>query len=168
MLAGVSLRIATEGYITTVLGRDISRLGRLVEENERILPLSVDYRDYPGLTQAINKLCDNGPVRLVVAWIHSTAPDALQAVVNVISFRQSDEWKLFHVLSSISQDPVVTAGLDLPELCEYHQVQLGYEVEGSSRRWLTDDEISDGIIGAIKSNQAYSVIGKRGAGTRDE
>jgi hypothetical protein len=166
MLAGVSLWIAGQGYTTSVLGRDKLKLQRLVEANQQIVPLSVDYRDYSELTQEVNKLCDSGPARLVVAWIHSTAQDALQAVINVISSRQAEEWKVFHVLSSTSSRPAVAAGLNIPDLCEYHQIQLGYEVEGGSRRWLTDAEISDGVISAIRSNSRYAVIGRLDNGSQ--
>ncbi|WP_160314251.1 hypothetical protein [Bacillus sp. 522_BSPC] len=48
----------------------------------------------------------------------------------------------------------------MPTGCSYYQVQLGFVTEGSRSRWLTNKEISDGIIEAIKKKKKILTIGQ--------
>ena len=57
-------------------------------------------------------------------------------------------WELYHVLGSSSNLDEMLRKVPVPPECAYHQVQLGFVVEGSRSRWLTHDEISNGVIDA--------------------
>lgn len=41
----------------------------------------------------------------------------------------------------------------------YHQVILGFVRQGNRSRWLTDAEISAGVIAALQSDQRDSIVG---------
>ena len=41
----------------------------------------------------------------------------------------------------------------------YFQVVLGFKKEAGSSRWLTNDEISDGVLEAIKLREMCHIIG---------
>lgn len=47
----------------------------------------------------------------------------------------------------------------IPMDCSYYQVQLGFITEGSRFRWLTNKEISRGVMEAIKKRNKISIIG---------
>lgn len=44
--------------------------------------------------------------------------------------------------------------------CELRQVVLGFKVETEGARWLTHEEISDGVLAAIRGDFVFSVIGQ--------
>lgn len=41
----------------------------------------------------------------------------------------------------------------------YRQVILGFVIEGGRSRWLTHQEISDGVLKAVHQDAAWSVVG---------
>jgi hypothetical protein len=41
----------------------------------------------------------------------------------------------------------------------YSQVILGFVLDGNSSRWLTNDEISAGVIKAIEQPEEISIVG---------
>jgi hypothetical protein len=47
----------------------------------------------------------------------------------------------------------------LPD-CRLRQVVLGFRADAGVSRWLTDAEISDGVLAAIRADRAYSVVGQ--------
>ncbi len=53
--------------------------------------------------------------------------------------------------------PSTTAAQGLP--IDYAAVVLGFVVEGGRSRWLSNDEISDGVFAAIESGAALSIVG---------
>ncbi|MCA1318302.1 short-chain dehydrogenase [Bacillus tianshenii] len=159
MLADVSLWLAEEGYLVSVVGRNARRMKDLTARSDQINPILVDYKDdkeFPAtLERAIEK---NGPVDLVVAWIHSVAPRALGHVISAVD-KKSGDWSLFHILGSSSDLEEIKAAAKTPLGCSYHQVQLGFVLEGAGSRWLRNDEIARGVINAIFSRPELSVVG---------
>ena len=49
----------------------------------------------------------------------------------------------------------------VPEGVEYAQVLLGAVREESGSRWLTDEEISTGVLAAVDAGEAVAVVGQR-------
>ncbi|MFD2369825.1 short-chain dehydrogenase [Brevibacillus sp. GCM10020057] len=161
MLAEVSRWLAETGYHVTVVGRDRRRLervagcsGAVAPESFTLLPL--DYHDTEKLRQALSHLlCERGSIDLVVAWIHSTASEALPAVIQSLA-RQQREWRLFHVCGSRAwieppREPVADHLL-------YRRIILGFVLEGNESRWLTNEEIAQGVIRAVRADQP-SIVG---------
>ncbi|WP_244527775.1 hypothetical protein [Virgibacillus chiguensis] len=48
----------------------------------------------------------------------------------------------------------------LPASCVYYQIRLGFVIEEDQSRWLTNKEISDGVIKAIKNKNRITTIGQ--------
>jgi hypothetical protein len=72
--------------------------------------------------------------------------------------------RLLHVRGSAAADPscLPRPGLDaVPEPVRYNEVILGFIVEGerSRSRWLANSEISGGVLRAIESDAARSIVG---------
>jgi hypothetical protein len=159
MLSEVSLWLVGEGYHVSVVGRNAERMQRLTTRSEHISPVLVDYKDEVRLATELERTVkNNGAVELVAAWIHSDAPRALGHVVSAVG-DQNREWSLFHVLGSSADLGEVKKSVHVPANCSYHQVQLGFVLEGGGSRWLRNDEIADGVIEAVAAKGEVSLVG---------
>jgi hypothetical protein len=121
-------------------------------------PLSVDYEDVERFAAALHAAAGaRGPFLLAVCWIRSWAPRSLLAAAAAVA----PDGRLFHVRGSQRSDASAAAigGLERRDDLSYRQVRLGSAVDGNSRRWLTDDEISGGVYAAIAANRASYVVG---------
>jgi hypothetical protein len=142
MLAGLVRALAEEGDDVTVLARRGWAGGGLVHS------LTVDYRNTPQLKLTLDH---NGQFDRLVAWVHSDAPDALGTL------RESVLGDVLHVLGSAAADPGFPSRT--PAAGEPREVILGFVRGGDHSRWLTDDEISAGVLQALHSGEPRSVVG---------
>ncbi|MCU9615005.1 short-chain dehydrogenase [Caldibacillus lycopersici] len=163
MLANTSLWLASQGYHVSVIGRNPSKMESLISkaiDHSRITPVIVDYRDKSQLRKKLRETMEqNGQITLVVAWIHSDAEQALQTIVNEVSHQNDEKWKLFHVLGSSKNLSEMKATIRLLDSICYHQVQLGFVMESGYSRWLTNEEISQGVIDAIQNEKLLNTVG---------
>lgn len=152
----------------SVIARTQRRLDRLAAEvRERggtLLSLRIDYRDEDNLRGAVEEAVRKaGPIALAVCWIHSTAPEGPGIVAEIIGAAPPLS-TMVHVVGSAVADPSREAQEDrreferLPFLC-YKQAVLGFVPEGNRSRWLTDEEISRGVIDAIESAEPVIIVG---------
>jgi hypothetical protein len=160
MLAKTSLWLAANGYLTSVLGRDEKKLNKLVKSNSNISPISVDYNKEDIFREEIKRsITNNGPYELVIAWIHRNEEEIIRIISSEIENASTNEWQLFHVLGSSGDLDQICKTIDISEKCLYHQVQLGFVVTGNRSRWLTHDEISNGVIASIQNKLKRFVVG---------
>jgi len=158
MLSDVTLFLKKEGYFVSVIGRDSSKYESISDYSHSTF-LSVDYHDDKRLNHKIqHTIQQHGPFQLIVAWIHSSAPNALSIILNEAA-KTNEEFRLFHVLGSSSDLEKIKEAASVPENCLYHQVQLGFILEGNHSRWLTNHEIATGVVQAIKEDNPIKVIG---------
>ena len=159
MLAGLCRRLAADGWQVTVVGRDEAKLARATSADPRLHALAVDYEDVEAFALALSEAAAaRGPVTLAVCWIRSWAPQALLAATAAVAAGG----RLFHVVGSQASDASSAASDELaarPRL-DYRRVQLGSVQDGVVRRWLTNDEISDGVYLAIGSDRPDYVVGR--------
>lgn len=162
MLADTSLWLVSQGYHVSVIGRNRGRMGQLIGRStnqSQMTPILVDYNDDFQLIQALKSSVEiNGPIQLVVAWIHSYAERALQLISQEIA-QSNESWKLFHVLGSSTNLTEMKEEVKIPDSCQYHQVQLGFVIENGHSRWLTNKEISQGVIEAIYNDTLLHIVG---------
>ena len=167
MLARACLTFAKAGHRVSVLARKKSRLERLTDQAQEfagaIVGFPVDYCDSSALKATLAASVEQfGPVHTIVAWIHSTAPEAPQIAAEVLS--ASHPVSFFHVLGSASADPSREARLrptfsSVPNIL-YHEVILGFVVSSQERsRWLTNEEISEGVLNAVAQRKETFVVG---------
>lgn len=166
MLKGVSLALAQQGHQVTVLARTLSNLDELVKESNGVIePLKVNYCDTDALNRVLKQsVQQRGRFDLAVVWIHSTAP---QAPFEVAEWVGDDEkmGHYFHVLGSSAADPSNTnqerlKWQSLASTFIYHEVILGFKVESNRSRWLTHEEISNGVLEAIEAKQERFIVGQ--------
>jgi hypothetical protein len=160
MLAKASLWLAGNGYLTSVVGRDERKLNKLVNCNSNIIPITIDYRKEEIFREEIRKsIKNNGAYEVVIAWIHNPEEQIIRIISSEIENASTDEWKLFHVIGSSGDLDQICKTIDISEKCLYHQVQLGFVVTGNRSRWLTHDEISNGVMTCVQNKQKKFVVG---------
>lgn len=163
MLADTSLWLVSNGYHVSVIGRNTNRMECLINNATKpslITPLLVDYRDGSLLLKKVREAMKlNGPIELVIAWIHSYADSTLSSISNEISQWQNGSWKLFHVLGSRANLTAFKEKMGKLDSPQYHQVQLGFMIENGHSRWLTKEEISQGVIDSIQQDRFLHIVG---------
>jgi len=161
MLSKVSLWLAQHYDRVYVIGRSAKKMNHLQSQADhpsKIIPVYVDYTNDEQFVESIHSLLGNCHIELIVSWIHSTAPRALQTLLNMVE-EEGQPFHVYHVLGSKANLSEIKKNLYLSELCTYHQVQLGFKKEGHSLRWLSHDEISQGVIDSIKEKKEVNTIG---------
>ena len=167
MLAAATEYLASISETVTVTGRSKSKLLFLKfnsVKSKHINPVQSDYTfERTFLEDIHNETNKFGKIELAVIWIHSTAP---QMSLKIAGMLNETGCKFFHVLGSSFYRP----GLLSPDLkgngfeklanVEYRRVVLGFKIEDGNSRWLTNDEISEGVIHAIKNDLSLHVIGE--------
>ncbi|WP_424949936.1 short-chain dehydrogenase [Deinococcus sp.] len=143
MLARLVRALAEEGDDVTVLARRACTGGGQVQS------LTVDYRNTEALEPALKRA---GLFDRMVAWIHSDAPEASETI------RRHVLGDVLHVLGSAATDPGLPA--HIPAAGEPREVILGFVRDGGHFRWLTDAEISTGVLAALRSGEPRSVVGR--------
>lgn len=159
MLAKASVWLSENGFHVSVIGRNPEKMQRLLDQNPaQLTPVLVDYTDTSELAEQLRSTQHkNGPIQLAVAWVHSTGLRAIPCLLQVLPDDQPVEF--FHVNGSSSDLHAVKAKTAMPSHVLYHQIQLGFKVENGVSRWLTNDEISDGVIKSLLERKPKSVIG---------
>lgn len=157
MLAVVTRWLAEQGHVVSVVSRRAQQVFDEVSAG-KLNHIGVDYRDSEILRHRISEaITAYGPIELAVFWIHTVAPDAFQVIANEISRFAQVPWRLFHVRGSAAHLHPEPA--QVPSSCLYRQVVLGFVTEGNGSRWLTHEEISDGVIEAMQNDWERSVVG---------
>lgn len=163
MLANTSLWLVSQGYHVSVIGRNELRMESVIHQSSvpsQITPLIVDYSNIPLLKMKLRATIEqNGYIDLVIAWIHSYAGRTLECIVSEISPCRNGTWKLFHILGSSANLSGVHENLNLPNSAQYYQIQLGFMIENGHSRWLTSEEISQGVIDSIRHNRLITIVG---------
>lgn len=159
MLANVSIWLLENGYHVSVIGRNPEKMRPLLDQNPaQLTPVLVDYTNTKELVEQLHHVQQqNGPIQLVVAWIHSSGTRVVPCLTESLPRFQS--WDLFHVNGSSSSLVDIKAKTAVPPNVAYHQIQLGFKIEGGLSRWLTHEEISEGVIKAIQENKSKHIIG---------
>jgi len=163
MLKDVSKHLSKRVKTLSVVGRTAAKMSSL-SECLNLNPILVDYTKdhFEGHIQtAINQF---GPLDLVVAWIHGSAPNATNALANVL-YDQKGMVKYFDLKGSSVANPNVSKSTSFGYFekyptVKYHQVILGFVRENNSSRWLSHTEISNGVIKAIESDKVKHIVGQ--------
>jgi NAD(P)-dependent dehydrogenase (short-subunit alcohol dehydrogenase family) len=164
MLAQTTGWIAEHAKHTVAFGRNKQRLNGLAKKYGQygLEARELDYTNTEALRKAIKvTYTEYGKIDLVVSWIHSTAPDAIPEIKKQLSkLQKNHQWTLVVVKGSSSHLARITdSEMDIPDNCFLKEVQLGFKYNGVSSRWLTHQEISEGVIKAIREDKKNSVVG---------
>ncbi len=168
MLKGVPLYFAQHGYTVSVIARNQNKFEELIFSkgiHGFINPVKADYNDYEKLGKKLqNAISIYGPIETAVCWIHSTAPEAPFVITEILN-NQNSKVKFYKVLGMPDVQPdgqnkkfeMSIAGY---ENIIYKKIILGFVIEDGASRWLTNTEISNGVIDAIKNEDDEFIVGR--------
>ena len=169
MLRHVTLHLATQYTTVSVVARTQRRLETLAQEvssnNGHLNPLALDYRDTTALqTQLKHAIQQFGPITLAVCWIHAVAPEAPFVVAETVGNGNSI-CRYIDVVGSAGADPSQAAleriaRIQHVPMIAYQRVILGFVQEQGNSRWLTNMEISQGVLHAVEhADQEKYIVG---------
>lgn len=156
MLAGVCVDLACEGYSVSVIGRTQLKFKRLQSGSppNSIFPLITDC-DGDAVFREIEKaIKERGPFNLIVSWTQNYSTLERICEMNI----GDKPFRLFHIKGSrryFEDEPI-----RIPSQCIYRKVFLGFVVEDVGSRWLTHEEIVNGVIKQITIDEAEGIIGQ--------
>ncbi len=109
-----------------------------------------------------------GPYRRAVVWVHMgeapNAPGIIADALESLNAGQGASVDYFHVLSSRNARPDKATAERLGALrsrkgIKYRTILLGFKLENDTSRWLTDEEISGGVLRAMAERHDNFVVG---------
>ncbi len=167
MLKRVSLRLSAE-LRTIVVARQIRKLHALYREAKNdggdILAWPLDYGT-PGAADRVADMLRHRKLdcRKVVLWVHSYAEEFSVKLLKHLAEQHPDA-NVVHVLGSASLQPDGIAnrmmtGEVIRGLPDYRQLILGFKAEGNTTRWLTHEEICEGVLHAFEMTEPRHVVG---------
>ena len=154
MLKNVCLALACQGFAVSVIGRTTSKFQRLISESPpgSIFPIVADYNTDAVFDAVRTAIIRRGPFDLIVSWTPNYETLAQICELN----QEIKNFRLFHVKGSrryFEDEPI-----SLPDNCRYRKVFLGFILENGRSRWLTHDEISNGVIYQIETDQPTGIM----------
>lgn len=159
MLAGLCRRLLTCSGTVCAMGRNETRIRAIAPA---IVPLPCDYNDRNAVDAALRQAsAANGAPDLVVAWVHGRAPELRRRLAEGVA----PHGRFVQVLGSAHGDPARPERLaEMKAVADrlplvYQAVVLGFVLERGRARWLGDDEISNGVYGAIERGESLSIVG---------
>lgn len=162
MLAPVAVWLAKNGWHVSVIGRRMDRLEdlqRKIGKND-FTAIQADYRDKEVLRNKLSAAsAERGAFNLVIGWIRSDAESSISEIFK-LNCSQNSLWTFLHILGSTKNPNETRNSLKIPYGCIYRQVQLGFKIEGKTSRWLTNEEISEGVISSVHNKSTLTIIGQ--------
>lgn len=167
MLKDAALFFAKHSFTVSVIGRNQLRLDELINQKTEtgfINPIKVDYKNYEMLEEKIISAVDShGIIDTSIHWIHSKAPEAPYVIAGILN-KQNIKSKFYHILGCEFANPhlkgaEVESSFERFENLIYRKIILGFVNENNSARWLTNYEISNGVIDAVSSERNLFIVG---------
>lgn len=153
MLAEASRAIATKSTAMILIARSPEKLAK----DLKVPSISMDWNDAHSIEKALNALRQEAPADCLISWIHDTGLPCLPDFENFLK----KEGRSIRVHGSAAGDPRDGIKTDpaAPKGVFRQNVVLGWvKEEGGQKRWLTNREISSGVIEAFSHPQQSAFI----------
>ena len=169
MLKQTVLMFAEQNCKLSVIARHHSRMNQLLEKagaaSDKINPMIVDYLNLQELDDLLEMAIEKfGRFSSVISWIHG--PENPAHITISGKCESSQEPIPYYILKgSASYNPKkvnseLTVKLAALPNIALHEIILGFMVEGTKSRWLTNREISMGTFLAVQNKFKSCVIGQ--------
>ncbi|WP_456271993.1 hypothetical protein [Bacillus sp. AK031] len=161
MLGGVVEYLVKKGGQVTVLARSKDKFYRMLERQqlsqEAVSFISADYFNKGALIQVLNEhIKRNGSFDQAVIWMRSNAAESFDAIVGILS-NQRNGIEVFRVNGSSASRSSLPS--NQYQSLNMHHIILGFKIENGESRWLTDSEISEGVVSALRTRVPVSITG---------
>ena len=165
MLRRATVAIAERSRKFTAVARteaSLDALASLVSGRDTDRYKTLDWNQPERFVTDLRRLVDEvGPPTLVLAWLHDMN---LGPRLAVAVSRPESPCDFFQVIGSSGGSPrggaaALRSQVKALRCVSYFQVVLGFQREASASRWLTNDEISDGVLEAVQRREACHVVG---------
>ena len=142
MLAGVAAALLDDGWQVVLPSR---RRPAAPTNGHAASWVKADWTEPAALVATVSEALD-GPVDLLVAWVHR---EVRVSVLRAVAPLLADGAPVVEVHGSASANPL--GGCPDPVLPDHptQQVVLGYVRHAGRTRWLTHDEVSAGVLDAV-------------------
>lgn len=166
MLVGAVNSLIEKNCKISITGRNKAKLDSFIKNNpesaQNINLINSDYTDTQNFLSAIQKSEDKfGIVDTAILWVHSDGTNTLIKLIEYLVSRNRNV-VIYHIKGSASYKPdaIKIPGIEnLKDEIDYREVYLGFMNENGNSRWLTDKEVSDGVIYAFENNLKNHTIG---------
>jgi len=166
MLADASVALAADCQQLTLIAHteeSLSQLtARIASSGINVHQLAYDWARREEFIASIRAhLTRVGFPSLVLAWLHD---DSLGLEVVAAATTPGIACDFYHVRGSRTKSAMRDAGSlleaqSLPDGVSYNQIILGYKISSGRSRWLTNTEISAGVLAALGKRRPVSVVG---------
>lgn len=165
MLRRATVAIAQRSRKLTAIARteaSLDALASLLSDRDDDRYKTLDWNEPEQFLWDLQLLVEEvGPPTLVLAWLHDVNLGPRVAVAVSIPESSSD---FFQVIGSSGGNPYsgatnLRSQVKALRYVNYFQVVLGFKRDARARRWLTNDEISDGVLEAIRRREACHTVG---------
>jgi hypothetical protein len=153
MLSCASRKITSQVDDVLLIARNPGKLA--IDINAR--PLQLDWKVKPTTEASIGLLKSEPKADILISWIHDDGLWCLQQFEDLLV----KGGRSIRVHGSAAGDPSEGVKTDPPPIrndIQRQNIVLGWKEENGRRRWLTDDEISEGVITAFKNPKLTSMI----------
>lgn len=152
MLAGAVRDLAGRARAVTLIARAPDRLAAEIGA----APLAMDWTDRAGVARALAHLARRPAPDLMISWIHRNGLWCLTEFEALLA----PGARSIRVHGSATGDPAGGVRTDPapPAGVRRQDVVLGWVDEPGGRRWLTDEEISAGVIEALERPERRAAV----------
>ena len=146
MLAGVAAALLDDGWFVVLPSRRRPAVPATNGNGRGARWVKADWT-LPVALADVAREALGGPAELLVAWVHR---EVRTSVLRSVAPLLAAQAPVVEVHGSASANPV--GGCPEPILPDHptQQVVLGYVRHAGRTRWLTHDEISDGVLDAVR------------------
>ncbi|MDF2065611.1 hypothetical protein [Bacillus sp. Cr_A10] len=160
MLAEVTKWYAENDCIVSVVARNEEKLNRMkfsCSKPDNIKEILVDYCDSNTLQKLLkNNIHKYGQYTELVIWLHEDGLASLETIYRLLD----DQSSIWHIIGSQRDAQQFRTQYQPSTKIGYHLIQLGFQRENNRKRWLTNNEIANGVIQSIQSGRSYNLIGE--------
>jgi hypothetical protein len=161
MLRSATRSLTRRSAHATLVARDRSRLGAASDGDATLV--AMDYHETEALIVALTDARRNvGPFDLAVLWIHGSADDTHRGLIDMLA-DQEPPCQVVEVRGSATANPAAESDERRDyarSRVDYTRVVLGFELDDGGSRWLTDSEISTGVLDAIDDATHEAIVGR--------
>jgi len=165
------LKEASEYFIkkenqVTLVARNSQKLEAFKNKfpDKKVSTIAIDYTNTENFIQQIKTHFEHTSIcKKVVCWMHSSGNNALHELINLMNSYSTSKIAIqfYHILGSASRSPKENQwGAKQFSHLQYHIIILGFKRAGNYSRWLTHNEISEGVIQAVEYNSKQYIVGQ--------